>query len=532
MTETAEVYQRAVELINKAEAKSWRWLSFPREVFENLTELPSSISKIRTLRRLDISQTSVSRLPNLGGLVNLKELDAGTGYISSLESTELPSRLKKIWLNGNSSLQEVVMPLWDYFYLEGIDLDDTSVSNVFSLASFVNLSTLRLQNTPVRNLEPIQELQNLTRLDLSGSDVLDLRPLLPLEQLAENPSGRGLTFENCAATRTDPKIAQIAEISDAKERAIALFHYLETGGGSLIGDYSATPYIPSRHPAPLETEIVNGRLVRSGAVNLSPPSAMQRAEMGWQALRAYTDSFAASFNIGNYAPLPGILLAFQNALGDTFDPNRQVSIGVFGSRVISLSRNQEFLHCLPTGADTDLKGFAAQIALYMDRFPDWSSYQAEAAASLASMERVTREKAAFTDLSDSLLVSAETNQDVAEEFANELSIAIGPEGDEESATALVASTRETLRTLGENAVNGIKNGQLIRDSVTGMDGIADNEVAKLKFWAGGWTLVLLKRNERPLRRLADRFPERLGWVAPVLDYLCRQTNDHDPKGSP
>jgi hypothetical protein len=272
-------------------------------------------------------------------------------------------------------------------------------------------------------------------------------------------------------------------------------------------------------------------MVRAGGVDLPLPDAMQRAERGWQALRTYTDSFATSFSIDNYAPLPGILKAFQNALGDTFDPNNQVSIGVFGSRVVSLSQNDDFLHCLPTGADTDLQGLAAQIALYVDRFPDWGTYQAEASTSPAAMERVAEEKAAFTDLSVSLSKSAETNRDVAEEFANELNIAIGPEGDEESATALVASTRETLRTLGEDAINRIKKGQIIRDSVAGMDEVADGEWAKLKFWAGGWTLVLLQRNEQPLRRLGGRFPERLGWIAPVLDYLCSQPDDQDTQGT-
>ncbi|MCG7495144.1 leucine-rich repeat domain-containing protein [Thalassobius sp. Cn5-15] len=528
MIETKAAYERAVDLIEMAHSEGWEELTFPRETFETLTELPHSIAKAVSLKRLDISQTSVFRLPRLGKLQNLEQLDASTGYIEDVSSAEFPAGLKKIWLNNNAALQNIDS-LSQCGLLEGIDLDNTSVTNIFALFGLTHLKTLRLQNTLVRDLGIIDLLRNLVRLDISGSDVLDLRPLLTLLQLAENPSGPGLTFENCAAARNDSRIAEIAAIPDATKRAETLFHYL--GWHDPRGTSSSTPPIPSRRPAPLETEIVEGHMVRAGGVDLPLPDAMQRAERGWQALRTYTDSFATSFSIDNYAPLPGILKAFQNALGDTFDPNNQVSIGVFGSRVVSLSQNDDFLHCLPTGADTDLQGLAAQIALYVDRFPDWGTYQAEASTSPAAMERVAEEKAAFTDLSVSLSKSAETNRDVAEEFANELNIAIGPEGDEESATALVASTRETLRTLGEDAINRIKKGQIIRDSVAGMDEVADGEWAKLKFWAGGWTLVLLQRNEQPLRRLAVRFPERLGWIAPVLDYLCSQPDDQDTQGT-
>lgn len=244
MTETAEVYQRAVELIERAYFEDWEDLTFPRETFEHLSELPHEISEVKSLKRLDISQTSVFRLPRLEDLINLEELDASTGFIQALipdefPPDEFPPKLRKLWLNGNFTLENL-NDLLGCYSLEGLDLDNTSVSNIFRLEVFMNLRTLRLQNTPVRNLEPVKELQSLTRLDLSGSDVLDLRPLLPLEQLAENPSGPGLTFENCAAARTDPKIAEIAEIADAKERAETLFDYLRGGP-------KPEPY-PSTHP--------------------------------------------------------------------------------------------------------------------------------------------------------------------------------------------------------------------------------------------------------------------------------------------
>lgn len=526
MTVENDAHQNAVKLIERARVENAEELVFPRDKFENLTALPSSIFQLSYLKRLDLSKTSISRLPVALFSGNLEELDASTGDIQQLKRIHLFNHIKKLWLSNNKALEDISALSWCHS-LTGLDLDGTLVSNLFPIATLYRLTTLRLRKTPVWDLRPLERLVDIDRLDLTDTQVLDLEPLLYLQKLAENPSGPGLTFANCKAAQNDSTIAEIAAIPDAKERARSLFHYLETGEYLSPGSASATPTIPERRPAPLETEIIEGRMVRAGGVDLAPPDAMQRAELGWQALRAYADSFAISFSIDNYAPLPGILRAFQDALGQAFNPKNQVSIGVFGSRVIRLSQNQDFMHSLPTGADTDLQGLAAQIALYTERFPDWNSYQTEAAAAPAAMERVAEEVQAFSDLSDSLTESAQTDQDVAEEFARELHIATGPEADEDSATALVASTRETLRTLGEDALIGAKGKQLVRDSLADMDGVADTEWAKLKFWSGGWTLVLLKRNEQPLRRLAVRFPDRLGWIAPILDYLCGQSDDQD-----
>jgi hypothetical protein len=526
MTVENDAYDQAVKLVDRARVENAEELVFPRDKFENLTELPSSISQLHNLKRLDLSKTSISRLPVTGFAKSLEELDVSTGVIRQFEWFDSIRNIKKIWLSNNKALEDI-SALTFCHSLTGLDLDATFVSNLKPIATLSSLTTLRLSKTPVWDLRPLERLVEIDRLDLTDTQVLELRPLLNLRKLMHSPSGPGLTFANCKAAQNDSTIAEIAAIPDAKERAGTLFHYLETGQYVPLAVNSATPNIPERRPAPLETEIVEGRMVRAGSVDLSPPDAMQRAEMGWQALQAYTDSFAVSFSIDNYAPLPGILRAFQDALGQAFDPKNQVAIGVFGSRVIRLSQNQDFMHSLPTGADTDLQGLAAQIALYTERFPDWNSYQTEAAAAPAAMERVAEEVQAFSDLSDSLTESAQTDQDVAEEFARELHIATGPEADEDSATALVASTRETLRTLGEDALIGAKGKQLVRDSLADMDGVADTEWAKLKFWSGGWTLVLLKRNEQPLRRLAVRFPERLGWIAPILDYLCGQPEDQD-----
>ena len=88
----------------------------------------------------------------------------------------------------------------------------------FSAAEFNDLTILPPE---------IGALTALTHLYLRDTQVSDLSPLLPLTQLAENPDPTGLSFHNTAATRADPRIAEIAGIDDNAKRAIDLFASLK-----------------------------------------------------------------------------------------------------------------------------------------------------------------------------------------------------------------------------------------------------------------------------------------------------------------
>jgi hypothetical protein len=79
----------------------------------------------------------------------------------------------------------------------------------------------------------------LTHLHLRDTQVSDLSPLLPLTQLAENPDPTGLSFHNTAATKADPRIAEIAGIDDNAKRATDLFASLKD-----LVDTPTTQYSP------------------------------------------------------------------------------------------------------------------------------------------------------------------------------------------------------------------------------------------------------------------------------------------------
>lgn len=120
-------------------------------------------------------------------------------------------------------------------YLQEIHLNNTQISDedlkrIFSFNDFnISLKKLNLDNTKVKNLEPIAQLTNLCSLHLNNTEVQarDLKLLNAIKGFVESPSCNGICFKNTTAARLDPRIAEIAEIDDPKDRAKKLFAYLK-----------------------------------------------------------------------------------------------------------------------------------------------------------------------------------------------------------------------------------------------------------------------------------------------------------------
>lgn len=118
---------------------------------------------------------------------------------------------------------------------EGLDKLDFDFPDTHALtglppeiADLPALRSLDLNNTQIADLSPLAALTGLGGLYLNNTQIADLRPLRTLVRLAEGPEDGGLTFQGTAATRLDPRIAEIAEIEDPATRARELFAYLET----------------------------------------------------------------------------------------------------------------------------------------------------------------------------------------------------------------------------------------------------------------------------------------------------------------
>ena len=294
---------------------------------------------------------------------------------------------------------------------------------------------------------------------------------------------------------------------------------------ALLDKFSPPPQLPESRPAPLEPEIVNNRLVlESGSTGLPSSDANSRAEQGWHALKDYRESFGESFNIGNYAPLPSVLRSFDRALGEAYDPNRQIALGMHGQRIIGLANDADFVANLPTGAETELKGFAAAVATLVNRFPDWKRYQEEAEAAEPAAQKAAQERKSFAELDSVIEGSGNADAEVKAEYHDEVVAGTETGAGEAAAKGLVASTSEVARVLLEAGIAEVRSGKVARGFGKQMEDMHGKEFPKVLYYAGGFVLPMLSRMSKPLRRLAKRYPTRMGFVVAALDYLFGPDN--------
>ena len=116
-----------------------------------------------------------------------------------------------------------------------------------SIGQLDQLTLLDLNNTAISDLAPLAGLSGLRTLWLTQTQVSDLTPLRGLTLLAMEPGTGGLTFKDTPANRTTPRLAEIAAIEDNKDRAQALFDWLdaqEERGDSADTTPEPDPLIP------------------------------------------------------------------------------------------------------------------------------------------------------------------------------------------------------------------------------------------------------------------------------------------------
>jgi hypothetical protein len=276
--------------------------------------------------------------------------------------------------------------------------------------------------------------------------------------------------------------------------------------------------IPSRRPAPLEVAITDDLITIAGRDGLLQRDANERAALGWEALREYRQDFAQTFSVSNYAPLPAYLAAFDRAMGDAYDPARVVRIGVQAQRFVALSEDTEFMVRLPTGAAGDLRLFATQILVYLNRFPDWVAYRNDA-------EVVDAPESSDTDkdlqaIRDILNATLEATDDLKQEYAAEVKEGTGKNATEIEAKALVASTREIQRAIAEEVAARQKRNR----NIAKVAGDKVNETVLAPF--GMLPFIALKLEE-PMRSLAAKGTPGMGWVPGWYDATFGKMEDRD-----
>ena len=482
------------------------------------------LSGLTGLTVLHLNDTSVSDLTPLSGLSGLTELRLESTLVSDLTPLSGLFGLTLLWLHATSVSD--LTPLSGLSELTDLWLSATSVSDLTPLSGLSGLTDLWMNDTPINDLTPLSGLSGLAQLRLDGTQVRDLRPTRLLRELVEAPGILGLTFTASLATKEDPRIAEISEIEDNAERARALFEYLEDWEppeeAAKQGGADASPLPPQPRLAPLQADIQAGRLVRAGRNGLPKTDPLVRAEAGWRALRVYRETFGSAFNLHNHHPLGAFLDAFDQAMGDRFDPENSILIGAMSGGIVALAGDKEFCGQLPAGAEPLLRQFAAQVQTYLNRFPDWTAYQHDAAG---SEDNTASAAESFVALDGDLQASPDTDRDVAEIYDMQVRAALNPESAEATRKGLVASTGEVTRALAEKALDEVRSGQAVRGYIGSMDKVHDGEAAKVGWYAGGFAVVFFQRRQKHFRHLATTYPQRMGWLHGVLDYLFGPERD-------
>jgi hypothetical protein len=140
--------------------------------------------------------------------------------------------------------------------------------------------------------------------------------------------------------------------------------------------------------APLEVEVVDGRLRPARPGDGLGADAHERARQAWQALRDYLEDLAAIRpRIVNQMPqLERALTRLEDALGAEYEAGNPIAMGINGNRVIAQAGAAG-----ETMADADaaeLREFAAALSLFLERFPAWRAYRDETAPPRAEPPRI------------------------------------------------------------------------------------------------------------------------------------------------
>ncbi len=275
--------------------------------------------------------------------------------------------------------------------------------------------------------------------------------------------------------------------------------------------------LPVPRPAPLEVAVGETSIAMAGPGGLPISDANARAALGWEALQRYRQDFAAAFSIHNYAPLPAYLASFDREMGEGYDPRRVIGIGMQGQRIIILSKDAEFLARLPDGAGGDLRGFAAAIATFVNRFPDWVLYEGLEEPDDVSPAAVRAGEAEFRAIDAIIFSTPEAQEDVKTEYRAEVAEGTDAKAGVPEARGLVASTHEVARALAEDGLDRRERERKARNAVLARKG--GDLYDKTVLAPVGISLHVMKRMEGPLRKLAKRFPKKFGWLEAWYDHM-------------
>jgi len=154
-----------------------------RELFLHYTSVSNlePLKNLTNLIRFGVNNTLVSDLKPLTNLTDLQALDLDSTQVSDLTPLKDLNSLQRLYLR-NTKVSDI-NPLAGIINLQVLFLHHTSISNLEPLKNLTKLIRLGINNTPVYDLKPLSNLTNIQALDLSNTEVSDLESLKNLNSL-------------------------------------------------------------------------------------------------------------------------------------------------------------------------------------------------------------------------------------------------------------------------------------------------------------------------------------------------------------
>jgi len=371
--------------------------------------------------------------------------------------------------------------------------------------------------------------------------------LISLRELG-NLAAPGLTFKNTPATARDGRLAELSEIEDDYERTRKTLEYLRslppwpepytpeyTPDGSppqpIGGEAEAEAdevLVPAPVRAPLEVEVVDGRLRPARPGDGLGADAHERARQAWQALRDYLKDLAdIRPRIVNQMPqLERALTRLEDALGADYEAANPIAMGINGNRVIAQAGAAG--ETLEETDAAELREFAAALSLFLERFPAWRAYRDETAPAPPAAPRIEEAIPEIEAITEELRERDGIDPAIPESLEKQAGDARSNPEDSLAKRGLVDSLNNVLGRLGEFVV------AIRRQAIVEFKDIAGRTWIgfKLGLAAGGAGLgkqvgdglVAAARDffttrASELRALAEALPAEFGWLLKFLELL-------------
>ena len=132
----------------------------------------SPLARLPKLKRLYISNCSVTSLDPLSGLANLTNVDISNNEITDISPLAKSTNISRLDLNRTGVVD--LSPLQKMELLEFLDASQSDVHDITPLASCKKLKKLNVSETDVSNIKPLRALTSLERLNVSKTKIAEL----------------------------------------------------------------------------------------------------------------------------------------------------------------------------------------------------------------------------------------------------------------------------------------------------------------------------------------------------------------------